>query len=482
MIFTFKFSNTLYKTLVIILCIGFSKILYGQSVIQPGLNDLSFFKKSSKTWQIVGSVQADLNKANTLYFTKGSGVLLNLPDKKQKGEDLYSIADHGDLDLEIEYLMATESNSGIYLQGRYEIQLLDTWGATAIRSGSNGGIYERWNESKPNGQKGYMGYAPRQNASRAPGLWQKLKISFQAPRFDSNGNKTANAVMLKVELNGVLIHDNVELSGPTRGAMAEGEVAAGPLRIQGDHGAVAFRNMKISRFDNGRPAEAVAANVNTVNPIHIEPTENYILRSFMDMPGSPRVVHAVSVGSPEKVHYTYDMDNAAIIQVWRGGFLNATPMWHDRGDGSSRPLGMVQRFGKPVQTLSRLTNGQSAWSTDTSGTGYRPKGYVLDAEGSPTFKYLIYGITVSDAVKLLEKGQGINRQISLSERPSGMYFRLAEAASITEVSQGLYLVDDQSYFLRLDNTNGAKAIIRDQNGRKELIIPAAQSLSYSILF
>jgi hypothetical protein len=80
--------------------------------------------------------------------------------------------------------MATESNSGIYLQGRYEIQLLDTWGATAIRSGSNGGIYERWNESRPNGQKGYMGYAPRQNASRAPGLWQKLKISFQAPRFD----------------------------------------------------------------------------------------------------------------------------------------------------------------------------------------------------------------------------------------------------------------------------------------------------------
>jgi len=482
MIVTFKFSNTLYKALVIFICIGFSTMLYGQPVIQPGLNDLTFFKKSSKSWQIVGSVQADLNKANTLYFTKGSGVLLNLPDKKQKGEDLYTIEDHSDIDLELEYLMASESNSGIYLQGRYEIQLLDTWGATAIRSGSNGGIYERWNESKPNGQKGYMGYAPRQNASRAPGLWQKLKISFQAPRFDSNGGKTANAVMLKVELNGVLIHDNVELSGPTRGAMADGEVAAGPLRIQGDHGAVAFRNIKISRFDNGRPAEAAPTNVNAVDPIHIDPSENYVLRSFMDLPGSPRVVHAVSVGSPEKVHYTYDMDNATIIQVWRGGFLNATPMWHDRGDGSSRPLGTVQRFGKPVQTLSRLLNGQSAWSTDTSGTGYRPKGYVLDAQGRPTFKYSIYGLTVSDAINLLEKGQGINRQISLSDSPSGIYYRLAEAASITEVSQGLFLVDDQSYFLRLDNTNGAKAIIRDQNGRKELIIPAVQSISYSILF
>src|SRR3989339_154500 len=103
MIFKFKYSSALFKTLGIILCISFSKMLYGQSVIQPGLNDLTFFKKSSKTWQIVGSVQADLNKANTLYFTNGTGVLLNLPDHQQKGEDLYSLADYGDIDLELEY-------------------------------------------------------------------------------------------------------------------------------------------------------------------------------------------------------------------------------------------------------------------------------------------------------------------------------------------------------------------------------------------
>ena len=482
MIFKFKYSCAMFKILAIILCIGFSEMLYGQSLSQPDLSDLSFFKKSSKSWQIVGSVQADLKKVNTLNFTKGSGVLLNSPEKKQKGEDLYSLEEYGDIDLELDYLIASESNSGIYLQGRYEIQLIDTWGATAIRSGSNGGIYERWDDSKPDGQKGYMGYAPRQNASRAPGLWQKMKISFQAPHFDNNGNKTANAVMLKVELNGVLIHELVELSGPTRGAVSDIETALAPLRIQGDHGAVAFRNIKIMKYENGRPAEASQADANTVDPILIEPSENYILRSFMDLPGYPRVVHAVSVGSPEKVHYTYDMDNAAIIQVWRGGFLNATPMWHDRGDGSSRPLGTVQRFGKPLQTLARLANAQSSWISDTTGTGYRPKGYVLDAEGRPTFKYISYGIPVSDAVQLLERGQGFSRRISLSDVSAGLYLRLAEAASITEVSDGLYLLDDQSYFLRLDDTSGAKALIRDQNGRKELIIPAVKSLSYSILF
>lgn len=103
-------------------------------------------------------------------------------------------------------------------------------------------------------------------------------------------------------------------------------------------------------------------------------------------------------------------------------------------------------------------------------------------KAGPAFKYITYGIAVNDAVKLIEKGQGITRHITLSDSPTGLYFRLAEAANITEVSEGLYLVDDQSYFLRLEETGGSKALIRDQNRSKELIFPAVKSLSYSILF
>ncbi len=482
MIVNTKFSSVLIRILFTALFFCNAGFLRAQLVREIALTDLSFFKNPSSSWRIAGAVRADLSKPNVLNIDPGSGVLLNYPDNNHKGEDLYTHTEYGDMDLELEYLMASESNSGIYLQGRYEIQLIDTWGATNIRSGSNGGIYERWDNSKPDGQKGYSGYAPRQNASRAPGLWQKMKISFRAPRFDASGKKTANAVMLKVELNGVLIHDQVELDGPTRGAVSETEAALGPIRIQGDHGAVAFRNIKITSFENGRPAEAAITAGNSVDPIHIEATENRILRSFMDLPGLPRVVHAVSVGSPQKVHYTYDMDNSMLIQVWRGDFLNATPMWHDRGDGSSRPLGMVQRFGKPVQTVAKLSNEQSAWITDTAGTGFRQKGYVLDAEGRPTFKYLTYGVMVSDAIRLLDKGQGISRQISLSGSSKDLYVRLAESASIEQITEGLYLIDNQSYYLRLDDTQGSKPVIRNQNGRKELIIPVAKGLSYSILF
>lgn len=475
--------NFVAATGIIWLCstgLALGQQVQGQSYTP--LTDLSSFKSSGKTWQIAGGVKADMNKPNLLNISKGTGILVNHPDKRNKGEDLYSVAEYGDIDLELDYLMAAGSNSGIYLQGRYELQLEDTWGAKTPRSGNNGGIYERWDESKPEGQKGYAGYAPRQNASRAPGLWQKLKISFQAARFDGTGKKVQNAILLRVELNGVIIHDNVELSGPTRGAMSNDEKATGPLRFQGDHGAVAFRNIKITKFDTPRPAESVANNPNAVDPILIDAPVNTILRSFVDLPGGPRVVHAVSVGSPEQVHYTYDMDNAMIIQLWRGGFLNATPMWHDRGDGSSRPLGTVQRFGKPLQALARLSSPQAAWITDTAGTSYRPKGYVIDDQGSPAFRYLSYGSLVSDFTKAMENGRGISREISVANPAKDLYFRLAEAASIEEISNGMYLIDNQSYYLRLDNTGGSKPILRDINGRKELIIPAGTSLSYSILF
>ena len=67
----------------------------------------------------------------------------------------------------------------------------------------------------------------------------------RAPRFDATGKKVENARFLRVMINDTLLHENVEVSSPTRGALSDVEVPMGPLRLQGDHGPVAFRHMLV---------------------------------------------------------------------------------------------------------------------------------------------------------------------------------------------------------------------------------------------
>ena len=577
------------------------------------LTDLSFFQNPGPSWSIEGNVNSGYTDKAVLTEIPGTGILANLSDDSHRGEDIFSKQQFGGMDIELDYLMAPGSNSGIYMQGRYEVQLRDSWGNVLPTSADNGGIYERWNDSLPEKHKGYDGHSPRQNVSRAPGTWQHMKISFQAPRFNAAGQKTANAIMLRVELNSVLIQENIELSGPTRGAIGKDEVALGPLRLQGDHGSVAFRNIKITPFDSPHPelvnlkyalykgmytdedgykkvqpnvtgnAELISMNVTPFppvflihftgllrikepgiyhfgfnisggrgslkingkdviflgqgkgwgsgditlpagefpfdiiysklvtwdkpvigvevsgpgirtfrisdanvgadheNPILVEAPVNTILRSFSII-DTFMVTHAVNVGSPLDVHYTYDLDKGKIVQVWRGDFLDVSSMWHGRGDGLAHPLGMVLQFGKPEIILEKLVSPEAQWFSDTSGTGFRTKGYIMDETDRPGFRYLIYQNQVNDLIRVSPGGQGIHRVISMEKPVDHIYLKLATASTIEMISDGIYLLDDKTYYIKIDENLKVKPIIRDVNGYKEIIIPFNQAISYSILF
>jgi hypothetical protein len=138
------------------------------------------------------------------------------------------------------------SNSGIYVQGRYEIQVLDSFGKSEIAEHDCGAIYQRWDPARGKGKEGFEGHTPKVNASKAPGEWQRFDITFRAPRFDAAGKKIENAKFIKVVHNGQVIHENVEVNAPTRGSIFQEEAATGPIVVQGDHGPVAFRSLKIS--------------------------------------------------------------------------------------------------------------------------------------------------------------------------------------------------------------------------------------------
>lgn len=145
----------------------------------------------------------------------------------------------GDIELYLEFMLAKGSNSGVYLQGLYEVQIFDSWGSTEEMSTSDcGAIYHRWIENQ-----GVGGSPPSRNASRRPGEWQSYHIWFRAPRFDASGKKIENARFLRVVHNGLSVQKVVEVDGPTRAGMAIPEAATNPIMLQGDHGPVAFRNI-----------------------------------------------------------------------------------------------------------------------------------------------------------------------------------------------------------------------------------------------
>ena len=609
----------------------FSSSLWAQNQIPMKdllLNDLSNFKPQAGNWQIVGDVSMDRemdvhakNKKPVVVTSSGTGILVNLNDEKKK-DQLQTNFEHGDIELELEVMVPKGSNSGIYLQGRYEVQLYDSWGVKNPSFTDIGGIYRNW-ETQPG--KIYMGKAPLTNAAKAPGLWQKLKISFIAPRFDPQGKKIANAKFTKVVLNGITIHDNVEVPLPTGGPIENNEKATGPLVIQGDHGPVAFRNVKYRTFSpevvklydisysyyegqffktsdylsqaakksgktNGLSWEVASANdrfgitytgkitvpsngtyffsllanggsklminnetvidqegphskyygktgkvelqagtypftifyykdvswespalglfvesdnlqkqslhtfaslppeENPTSPILVNPGGNpKILRGFYDYKQRRdwRKTHTVAVGDPSMVHYVYDLKAGTVLGMWRGDFLDATPMWHDRGDGSFKTTGSTLDLSDNPQ-LASLSDKNASFPTTSREGEFKGKGYEIEEKsGRPVFKYNYNGATVEDRLYPEEGGKYLTREVKItSAQPAtNIYYKIAEGKAIALLPSGEYAIDDKNFYIKI--LSPFKPFIREINGVKELVVALegnAPIIKYSVIW
>lgn len=206
--------------------------------------DLSAWKEPLGTWSVVAGVSLDPAKPKAFIAEPGSGVMLNT--LAGKTTDITSTVEHGDAQIHVEFNVPKDSNSGIYIQGRYEIQVFDSFGKDPIAVHDCGALYERWDPKRGKGNEGYEGHTPTVNASKAPGEWQSFDITFRSARFDAEGKKIENAKFIKVLHNGKIIHENAEMTGPTRGAKFKEDGPTGPLYIQGNHGPVAYRNFTLT--------------------------------------------------------------------------------------------------------------------------------------------------------------------------------------------------------------------------------------------
>ncbi len=151
----------------------------------------------------------------------------------EPGTDLVSDRKFSDFELHLEVNVPKNGNSGVYLQGRYEIQIADSAGATDLTNGMMGAIYGK--------------AAPRLNAAKPANEWQTLDVHFQQALRDESGAIIAKA-RVTIILNDEIIADNVEIDGVTGGALDAAEGTPGPLMLQGDHTAVQYRNILIKEL------------------------------------------------------------------------------------------------------------------------------------------------------------------------------------------------------------------------------------------
>jgi len=153
--------------------------------------------------------------------------------------DILTKQEWGDCQLHIEWATPAEvkgddqgrGNSGVFLMGHYEVQVLDSYNNKTYFHGQAGSVYKQ--------------HAPLVNVSRPPGEWQSYDVIFTSPRFDEIGKVTRRA-RVTVLHNGVLVQNNVEIHGETWHDRAPAYIAhppKGPLKLQ-DHGnPMRFRNI-----------------------------------------------------------------------------------------------------------------------------------------------------------------------------------------------------------------------------------------------
>lgn len=155
----------------------------------------------------------------------------------------------GDCQLHVEWMSPEppsgkdqdRGNSGIFLMGRYELQVLDSYQSETYADGMAGAMY---------GQ-----YPPQVNAALPPGKWQVYDVIFHGPVFETSGQVRKPARMT-VFLNGVLVQDNVELMGQTSHLKLAGykrHAEKLPIGLQDHAHPVRFRNMWVRPISKGHP-------------------------------------------------------------------------------------------------------------------------------------------------------------------------------------------------------------------------------------
>jgi hypothetical protein len=226
-----------------------------------------------------------------------------------------------------------------------------------------------------------------------------------------------------------------------------------------------------------------------INPIEVKPTSGpLILRGFFEYKEKKKT-HTVSVGEPGKLNYTIDLQQGALISIWRGDFVDAAPMWHQRGQSQLMiPKGALIELSEGP-TVAILKNSESPWPDSLGTDQLRIKGYDLDSAGRPTFNYSIENISVADYIVPEDGNKSLSRTITYSNpgQLAGVWVRITEAKYIHRLQDGSYNINKGQIYISLAEPIRSKALIRNSSSGQELLVPVSSrpeqgEIKYSLIW
>ena len=207
-----------------------------------------------------------------------------------------------------------------------------------------------------------------------------------------------------------------------------------------------------------------------------------LLRSFIQLPGEKtKRTHSLSVGSPTGVHFSYDLNQMALLQTWKGDFADMTEMWYERGEPQ-----LIHTLGATVMlpaqpALAQLADEQAVWPDSLTDNVLQYKGLSVDKTNLPVVSYVMAGAAITDAVRPAATGLTRTLTVTVTGTPAGALFcRAAVSSQIEDLGKGLYNIGDGQYYVRLDPK--LKPRLRSIGGRQELVVPVKGTVSYEVIF
>lgn len=580
--------------------------------------------KISKGWSLVGNVFMDPADTKGITTEAGKEILLyngdsiaGAPPKMDVyyppsgGKRFmlrgyaYAGISHGDLDIEMDFMLANSSAFSLVFKGRYALAL-------------SAGIPQDSALQKYPGVPQPMRSLTSPEAFKAPGLWQHISVRFKAPLFDADGKKIAEAQFENIVLNGQPMPGASSASLPPPATV---ENTVGPLFLS-VRGAVAFRNIRYKTYTDNRitlqgiqyavykgifkeydtlkkltplrtgttdslhwkvgdkraqvkytgtlkvpvtggylfrlraggPAwllvddrevvnnhgtrdfvrpfydsiylkvgdhrfEVVYANYDQslvldyegphipftrlTDPAaerheeHIDPleyvvsTEPGIQRGFFEHHNKINT-YTMTVGIPGGLNYAYDLNAYSLLSVWRGRFIDVSNMWTSRGESQRElPLGAVLELSG-IPSVQSLADIKDVWQDTVAAdkSPYTGRGYRIDADGLPVFRYTLNGASIEDSWKAAPGGAGLVRTVTVSNAADvkDVYFMLGNGSKVEKLPQGGYAIDDKAYYLTPQGDTKDVQIITARDGRSALVLPLAGaagkhlSFQYTILW